>query len=215
MAEPDTGHLSDRELAGLLDDDLPFAERERVISHLDQCAACRRELGEMQQVVDSYAARQPAPPGATPLVTRSPSRRRWPLVASAGALAAAAVVVAVLVMPRSGSNDDAGVQRVRGAPVLAPDEGRQRITVIGPPESATVFAASTVFSWRSTGADVYRFTLLSERGEPVWSHETADTTVHVPRTVAPAQPGTYFWRVDAIADGIAATTGARIVRLSR
>jgi hypothetical protein len=145
----------------------------------------------------------------------SPTRtgKRWRALASVGALAAAAAVVAVLFTDRSAS-EDAVAPRIRDAAITA-DEGRQRIAVVSPPESATVSARSAVFSWRATGADLYRFTLLSESGEPVWTHETADTTLRLPASVFPSREGAYFWRVDAIADGIAATSGARVVRMSR
>ena len=210
VAPSDANHLSEHELAGFLDDDLAPEERQRVIAHLDQCPRCRRELVDMQQVVDAYApAREPA---ATP--RREPSGKRWPVVAGIGGLAAAAVVVAMLA-GRPGTSEEPLQPRVRGANIPAVGESRQRIAVVAPPESATVSARSVAFSWRPTGADVYRFTLLSESGEPIWTHETPDTTLRLPVSVAPARETAYFWRVDAIADGIAATSGIRVVRMTR
>jgi Putative zinc-finger len=212
---PDASHLSEHELAGLLDDDLEPLERERVVAHLDRCASCRRELVEMQQVVDASTAPRPEQSvggGALLGSTTERARRPWRVAASIGALAAAAAV-ALLVTDRA-TSDDTGGPRVRDAAV-AVDEGRQRIAVVTPHESATVSARSAVFSWRPTSADLYRFTLLTESGERVWTHETADTTLQLPARVAPTQETAYFWRVDAIADGIAATTGSRVVRVTR
>lgn len=203
-------HLTERELAGFLDGDLQRAERERVVEHLDECAMCRRELVEMRQLVDSYAS---PPERGLPPARPKPLVRRWRLAAGAAA-ALAAGLVAILVLPRSAIVDQRSTERAGEPAASTASEGTGRIGVVSPTEGAAITPGTTVFAWRTTGADVYRFTLLAESGEPVWTHETGDTTLVIP-SAAPAPSGEYFWRVDAIADGITATTGVHRIRLDR
>ena len=205
----ESSHLSEADLAGFLDRDLANAERQRVIAHLDECAACRRELVEMRQMVDSYSRARDA---AAATDGRTGRRRAW-RVGLATTLAAAGVVGLLLVRGRTVEPPDAN--RVREAPAPGEMGGNARIAVVSPPEGATISPHRTVFTWRPTGADLYRFALLTESGEPVWTHETSDTTVTLPATVAVRRGESYFWRVDAIADGISATTGVRTLRAPR
>jgi hypothetical protein len=202
-------HPSEADLAGFLDGDLAAAERRRVVSHLDECAACRRELVEMRQMVDSYSGAREAAAATAPPRGR---RRGW-RVGFATALAAAGIASLLLVRRPAVAPSD--VNRVREAPMLGQAAGNARIAVVSPPESATISPQGAKFTWRSTGADLYRFALLTETGEPVWSHETSDTTVSMPAAVEVRAGESYFWRVDAIADGISATTGVRTFRASR
>jgi hypothetical protein len=49
--------------------------------------------------------------------------------------------------------------------------------------------------------------LLAEDGEPLWTLDTSDTSVTIPASVLLQVGRTYFWRVDAVHDGVAATSG--------
>ena len=191
------GHVSESDLAGYLDNDLSPADRRRVEAHLDACAQCRLELIDVRRLAASYEA-------ATPRATR----RGWMPAAAVTALAAG--LAALLLIPRSHDTTVRQVEPVRSAG----REGQLQIEVASPASDVAVAAATVVFTWRAARADVYRLTLLTESGEPVWSLETADTTALVPSGTR-LKPGAYFWRVDAIADGITATSGARRLLVTR
>jgi hypothetical protein len=57
--------------------------------------------------------------------------------------------------------------------------------------------------------------LLTENGDPVWTSETGDTTVALPDSVRLQASQAYFWRVEAIGNGIAATTGVHRLQIPR
>jgi len=200
---PDSGapdHLSDIDLSGFLDHDLDADTRRRVTAHLDACDRCRLELIEVRRLAASYG-----PSAAGRL------RRAWAPVAG---VALAAVLAAVVLLPRAHVPAMPAAAPVRSAPQADGDEGRLRIECIAPVNDATVAAATLVFVWHPAAADVYRLTLLSESGAPVWSRETTDTSVTVPSGTA-LGPGVYFWRVDAVANGITATTGIHRLIVAR
>jgi len=195
------GHISDSELSGFLDDDLDPTDRRRVEAHLDACAQCRRELIEVRSLAASYR-----PPATLT------SGRLWARIAAGAALAA--VLAAVVLLPRSNPTVPGRTDAVRTPTQAGSREGRLRIDAVSPASDAAVAASAVVFAWHSTAADIYRLTLLTESGEPVWSLETADTSAVVPSST-PLKPGAYFWRVDAIGDGITATTGVRRLIVAR
>ena len=201
VATDESGHLSDSALSALLDGDLDPADRRRVEAHLDACADCRRELIESRRAVDSYK----------PRANRMPPRSRTRV--AIGVALAAGLAAVILLLPRSGSELVPPPGTVRAPTAAGGGEGRIQITVISPVGDAADPAAKVVFTWRSTGADVYRLTLLTQSGQRLWLLETADTSAVAPPTKR-LKPGAYFWRVDAIAAGIAATTGARRLRVS-
>jgi putative zinc finger protein len=183
-------HLSDAEVAGYLDHDLPADERRRVEMHIDQCATCRREIVALLPITH---------PGESPVRKIAQRPRRWWIPA-----AAAAVIVA-LILPRLTRYTPGPDAPQRARPVTETG-GRSQLAVVAPVDDATVDGL-LVFTWRSTNADVYRIAVLTPSGDPVWQTETSDTSIALPDSVA-LQPGkAYFWRVDAIGSGIAATTG--------
>jgi len=194
--QPD--HLSASDVAGIIDHDLEPAERHRIEAHLDQCAECRSELIESRRVTDAYARR-------TPAALRS-LRRWWVPAAMAAGLAT------LLLLPRSTTAPGLLREPTRAAPVTD-GEGTPRIDIVAPAENATVAADAVVLTWHATAADAYRIVVATENGDPVWSGETADTTLRLPPT-ALRSAQTYFWRVDAIANGISATTGVHRLLIS-
>ena len=83
-----------------------------------------------------------------------------------------------------------------------------------PPESLRAVSGPPGFTWRSVGADVYHFFLLSDNGELLWTGETPDTSLTLPRAVSLLPGEKYWWRVDATTEGIVASTGARRLQVS-
>ena len=194
------GHISESGLSGFLDNDLSPAERRQVEAHLDACAQCLSEMLEVRRVAS--------------LLKRSDGRksaRYWPRVAIGGALAAG--IAAVMLLPRTDRESVPLNSPVRAQPSTGGREGQVRIDVVSPLGDAAVASSRVVFVWRATAADLYRLTMLTESGEPLWLLETSDTSAVVPADKR-LKPGVYFWRVDAIKDGIAATTGGHQLRVS-
>ena len=126
-------------------------------------------------------------------------RRRWWLIP-----AAAAAVVAGLALPRL-TNNSLSPDNPQRARRVTDTDGRARLTIVSPANDMTV-NAPIVFTWRATNADVYRVTVVTESGDPVWTTDTGDTTVTLPDSVSLPRGHAYFWHVDAIANGIAAKT---------
>lgn len=181
-------HLTDIEVAAYLGAELSDADRRRIERHLDTCADCRAELVAVHELARSG----PAGP------RRSWRRFRWWIPAGVAA------GLATLVLVRGMGPDPAGpVER----PGFAPGEGMPRLGAVTPVDGAGIEPTSRLFTWRPLPAASYRFAVLSADGAPVWTTETADTTVTVPPTVVLTPDVNYFWRVDAVRDGVAATTG--------
>lgn len=194
-------HLSERELAAFLDGGATSPERRRVEAHIDICDVCRRELVDIGRAVERRGLRTR---GAI-----APLSRQWWIPA-----AAAAGIVAILLVPRLATRPSAMDSQTRASRV-ADAEGQRRIDLISPADDVTVPAARIVFTWHGVAADVYRISLLTESGDPIWGKETTDTSVALPPTVSLTTGGAYFWRVDAVANGIVATTPAHRLQVSR
>lgn len=199
-------HLSPSELAGFLDRDLDSGGRRRVEAHLETCAVCRGELADVAQLAETF--RSPAQGISQPHESRS-RRRVWASLALGGALAASLAMLVLLGPIRPGSTPP--IQPVR-APTTG--EGLARIDILTPSEMLGRTTEFLVFTWHSVGADVYRFALLNESGEQLWTRETTDTSLSLPSTVVLTPGSAYWWRVDATAQGVVATTGARLLRVS-
>jgi putative zinc finger protein len=191
-------HLSDAELAGYLDHDLSADERRRVETHIDECAACRREIVALLPIT------HPGQSTASTIVYRP---RRWWIPA------AAAAVVAALALPRL-TRDVAGPDLPQRARPVTEAGGRPHLATVAPADDATV-GGRIVFTWRSTSADFYRVDVLTTSGDPVWTTDTGDTTVTVPDSVVLQAGQSYFWRVEAIGNGISAASGVHRLQIPR
>ena len=194
-------HLREAELAAFLDGGLVAAERERVEAHIDICDACRAELVDIGRAIERRGVRVST--------TVTPLARRWWIPA-----AAAAGIMAIFMVPRLATRQRATADQTRATRV-ADGEGQRRIDLIAPTDDVTVPAAQMVFTWHAVQADVYRISLLTESGDSIWAKETTDTIASLPASVALSPGGVYFWRVDAVANGIVATTRAHRVNVTR
>ena len=209
-------HLSASEIAGYLDGDLPAGDRRTAEAHLDACTSCRAELAAVGRLAHEWDA---APAAAARAAAADPQRprphRRWPRAATLGVLAAglAGVLVARRAPDPAGqpsSEGVAAVERGTSQPTPAPAPSGE-IEVVAPTD--TIAAASARFTWRPARADVYRLTLSADDGAPLWTGETTDTTLALPADVPLRAGARYFWHVDGIADGIAVSTGARLLHV--
>ena len=193
-------HLSDAELAGYLDHDLSADERRRVETHIDACQACRREVVALHPITHPAES-----PGAARRVQRP---RRWWLPA------AAAGIVAALALPRL-TRTVPGPDVPQRAPRATEAGGLSHLAIVAPLDKTTV-EGRIVFTWRSTNADAYRLVVqTAESGDRVWAKETGDTTAMLPDSI-PLQAGqSYFWRVEAIGNGISAASGSHRFQIPR
>jgi hypothetical protein len=196
MTANDIGHLDEATLAGFLDGELADDERERAAAHLEECRECRAELRELGVLAES----------APVTATRERPHRIGRFAITAGALAASLAGVAVLRQMPSTSRLESAT-RVRAVP-----EGAGRIDVVAPAHR-DVPMANVVFVWRSSNVDVYRFTLMNESAQVLFTSATTDTSMAWPHDVAPALGASYFWSVDGIAGGVVSSTGAQRLRL--
>jgi hypothetical protein len=194
-------HLREAELAAFLEGGLAAAERGRVEAHIDICDACRAELVDIGRAIERQGSRTSG--GVTPLT------RRWWVPA-----AAAAGIVAILIVPRLATRPRATIDQARVSRI-ADAEGQRRIDLIAPLDDVTIAAAEMVFTWHPVAADLYRISLLTESGDSIWAKETTDTSASLPTTVTLSPGGAYFWRVDAVANGIVATTRIHRVNVAR
>lgn len=193
----DEHHLTPDQVAGFLAGALGPAERSEVAGHLDGCVECRHELIAVGGMVADQAAAVVAPPT---------SRRRR--LTAVGMAIAAGIAVIAFVRGRP----EETVVRADGTPGMG--EGVPAIGIVEPLDGAEV-KDSVVLRWRSAGRDSYHVFLLSEDGRPLWSIQTADTVVRVPASVAVEPGAMYFWRADAVGNGIVATTGVHRLTVSR
>jgi len=201
----EAAHLSDSDLAGLVDNRLDPADRRRVVAHLDACEECRAELvavtGLARNVSSSHR-----------FIVSSGHRRRTLTLTWAGALAAG---LAGILIYRGAIGAGTSTDTVR-APVIGSADAAPRIVAVGPRDGASLQAdSSRVFTWRAYQADSYRFLLLAEDGTPLWTFDTHDTVLVLPADISLIAGQTYFWRVDAHADGITASTGTMRLQVAR
>jgi hypothetical protein len=202
MVPDDVRHIDEATVADFLDGELADAERERVAAHLEECSECRAELRELNALAESVPS--------TPVVAsrRRPRRTTSRLTLFGGALAASIAAIAVIRQTTSHSLP-AIVSRPRAVP-----EGAGHIEAVAP-ATGDVPQSDVRFSWHSSNVDAYRFALLDESGQVLFTHITTDTTITWPRSVSQSLGGVYFWRVDGIGDGVNSSTGARRLRIVR
>ena len=200
-------HLSDSEIAGFLDRDLSVEERSSVGSHIESCQSCRAAILEVSRLTESYETDSADSNQAVPAVTHRRKRRLEVGLAVAAAAGLAIVWLGnVRNTPQTAS--------MRGDSTIAADR-RPIVEVVSPPEDILANQHGLSFVWRSAGTSVYRFVLLDETGKTVVEREVSDTVLVLPPETRLEPEHLYFWRVDAIADGIAASSGARKLRLAR
>lgn len=183
-------HIEASLVATYVDGRATSAEVETVEAHLAECADCRREVIEVRR-----------------LLSRRSRRWAWSAVAVLGAAA-----VLLLVVNRPGGEPAADGSTTRGgAPSVLPTP-----TVLAPAEGVTIPRAAMRFMWSSVeGAAAYRLTLTDERGDEVWTNESADTTVAPAPSVRLLGDHTYYWSVDVLlSDGRSTTTGFHSFRVA-
>jgi hypothetical protein len=189
-----SAHPSTAQVAAFLDGSLRDTERERVVSHLAECAECRRELVELR--------------GA--LGAASPTGRRRGIIAAA----AIAAGLAFVLLPQLGQRDRREAPPVDAIRVGDDPQGAEAATAfaaLAPADGAELPRGTRTLVWRAAAADaMYMVTVQDSAGAVVWSGSMADTSTTIPSTASLMAGQRYFWSVDArLADGATAGTGVR------
>lgn len=183
----DTAHIGEDELAAYLDRMLSEADRRRVEAHLSACDECRAEVITSREAVASAPS------------LKSSSFRSWRVIA--GAVAAAAVIVATSTITRS--RTDQVVERDTNIAVSAVKVAR--------PADGSALGADRIVTWHTFAPNTsYRITIADQGAQPIYSTTVRDTSTVIPQSVALVTGRKYFWYVDAIrADGTTATSGLK------
>lgn len=192
-------HLSDIELAAFAEGGLGPDQRRNVAAHLDGCEACRADLVATLRLAEETGAEPKHP------------RPTWHRTAIGIGVALAAGLAAIVVVRQVREPNSVTVVRAPAAPT---DRSR-RVAAIAPQEGVVAESTDLRFTWHAHNADSYRFTLMLNDGTPAWTIETSDTSLLLPPQVTLDRGRTYFWRVDAMADGITASTGVLRLELPR
>lgn len=191
------GHLSAGDVAGYIDGDLAPEVRRRIEDHLDACERCLAEVIASGRAVDAWETARSGASG------RPRSRSRWRrLLLGAGSVAAAAASVALL-LTRVPATDGPG----QSVPTRTPEafgEGIGTISTLAP-ESRARLSGAIEFRWRDIGAVLYRLRVSDATGHVVWAFDTPDTVAVMPVSAA-LPPGSYFWHVDGVTEGVSSTT---------
>lgn len=190
-SEAGAEHVSPEEMADYLSGAETGRPREDVERHLAACDSCR---GELMAAAEFHA-----------------SSRARPWVVAAVPVLAAAVVAALLLVPRGGvpnlepGSEPGAVLRDGGG------EGVQPLMVVEPADGATVDADAIQFRWQSGGEDpFYQITVTSEAGDVVWTTSSRDTVVELPPEIPMEAGARYFWFVDGLLPGArTATSGVQ------
>jgi len=183
-------HLSPDTVAAFAERRLNEADRTAAERHMAECADCRREVAHVVRVL-------------------RPRSRQWVMGAGSLAAAAAIVMLAVQLIPRSPAGE---------APALrdGPADG-SAIEIVGPDSTADATGGSVRFTWRHLDPGTrYEFALADESGLRIFSIGLPDTAVTLPDSVHLEPERTYLWFVDAIRpDGRSASSGMRFLRIAR
>ena len=189
MSEPSREtleHLTDADVAAYLDRGLTDTRRDRLEAHLAECAECRREILETQQLVKRV-------------------RPFWRAPVWGGSLVAAAAVVLLVAKLGSGPG-----RLPETTPPVRADGGTSQLVVYGPTGEG-ISTRGLQFVWgAAAGAVTYRLTITGRDGAAVWSRSGVDTTVTLPDSIVLRPGQRYFWAVDALlGDGVTRSTRLR------
>jgi len=175
------GHLNDLELAAYIDRGLTPGERNRIESHLGDCADCRAAATE-----------------ASLLLARARTSR-WRIGASAAAAAAVLLLISAPVARRVAERNSA----YRG------EQNHVSLVAHGP--AGEVSRNALRFVWAPAPRAVsYRITVTTSGGATIWSQSRADTVAPLPDSVRLVPGAHYFWVADALlSDGTSRSTELR------
>lgn len=188
------GHPDDILTAAYLDGSLAPPERDRFEAHLALCESCRDGL----TLLRSVEGQGPAVPAEMLSRARSASlsRRRIPrsgwLLGMAASLALIAAITAGVLRLGSGP-------REAGNPVRG---GAADFTALSPSGGAPIPSSGLRFQWSPVaGADRYELSLFDASGRKIGQVSAGGeaTSAPWPLGAPPPAPGSYVWKIRAMA----------------
>ena len=170
------------EIAAYVDRRLSGEARDRLEHHLAECAECRAVAARSRDVLHR---------------TRRPKQ----ILVGAGALAAAAALIVLVVQPARRAGDTATEPNFRAPAAEGALPAYHPVGAIAP--------GSLTFSWGSVGnAASYRLTVSGADGAALWTVSSSDTMAVLPDSVPIRTGQRNVWIVDALLlDGSVRSTG--------
>ncbi len=217
FASPNTPHLDVELLSAYLDRQTTVAERARVESHLQTCAACRAELESLRRTVAVLAAmpRVPVPRAFTLSeaqvgLRRQAARPSWygGLLRGLGAVTALALVVVVTATLVSRPGWTPGAMTARQAPEQAPTQ-MVAMEAPAPAPAATQAEPAAEAAPAAVAAAVEEPAVAALEAPAEVETESAGAGAAVLQAPAPAQadaPAAALVQESAPADAVAPTT---------
>ena len=176
--------LSDDAIAALADGD--SAADEYAVSHAASCAKCRTRVAAIARLMNDGIVSSEINALEASRRSRLPQWSRRQFTLSGGLLAAAAAAIVLLGPVRSRINPD------------TPPYRESALTAASAPRivATEITRLADSLRWTSVSeADLYRVRIWNSEGTVVWSTDTRDTTVMLPRII---RAGTqYMWDVSA------------------
>jgi hypothetical protein len=200
-------HLSESAIAGFLDGDCTPSERSRIEAHLENCAQCRVAVVEVNRIASTYDSGRNAPLSFTTSGQRH-SRRNWKWVVAGTAIAASLT----FVVERNNRSVPTITSAVRASDPYA-SVSRTTLEATSPRDGSEVSGDTILFGWRASPGATHRLTIQDETGEQVFARDTPDTLIAISITPILRRGRLYFWRVDAISDGVIASSAVRTFRV--
>jgi hypothetical protein len=175
--------MNELQIAAYLDRGLSSADRDKVEDHLADCADCRAEVLETQQLVKRV---------------RRPRRT----FIGVTIIAAAAVTLFMVKTPFRASD--------RGSNAVLVRNGGTELTIVAYGPTGEV-RSPIRFIWAPLkDAMTYHLTVSRTDAVPVWSQSGTDTVVNLPDSVSLRVGQHYYWVADALlSDGSSRSTGLR------
>lgn len=203
--EPTVGHDAAEHLdplivAAFLDGGLDHVARRRAMQHLDACALCRAEIGDVQRLL------------------RPAHTRPWWW----GGVAAAAAALVIWLAPNALTRANGDASFGGASPAVTDAIDRERAALAAPEIDAPLDIVSDSLIpatgdiqlvWRAAAPGAsYDLLVQDENGAVLYAITTSDTTQRVPRArLATRAP--MYWRVHAqLLDGRERSTGAQRLR---
>lgn len=192
-----SGHVGEDDWVTLASGDAPAAAREQAFDHVVRCTACARiyrGLSELEEGARAFDRSVPEALAPAPIRLLDATRWGW-----WGGLAAAAVVMWVIVHPRSALAPTSATVTAPATSELR-GGGDARPALVEPLGPVAVWPAR--LRWQPVAQTRgYRVRVLDGEGNEIWaSPVVADTTLAWPVQVAP-RPGRVYWQVTAYPQG--------------
>ena len=197
-------HLSEYDIASLLDRTLTSAKRKEITSHLSACKECAEDVGAASRLLQTLEDKtvpnldektRTASENLHEIRQGLPRQGRFDGFPIRYAVAATIILGLGIAGYLKFHQDEP--QQFRGS------ERAPTLNIVSPIDAATINSLRPEFQWSQVaGASFYRLYVYSEDGTTQWKFD-APSTAYTPTLDLRMQSGTrYLWKAEAIfADG--------------